>query len=189
VDPLRIGLFGGLVLHKAVWEALRLRGAAAPVARVSRSPLTRLVKLAKMVVLAFLLLQTLALDVLPISEHPGPLRAAGVLLYAAGLALAIAGRVQLGPSWTNLEDGGAPARAPLVTRGVYAYIRHPIYTGDLLLLLGLELALNSWLVLAVAIPAAIAVRKARAEETALARQSPEYAAYRRRTRAFIPFVV
>jgi len=77
----------------------------------------------------------------------------------------------------------------LVTSGIYKYIRHPIYTGDMLLLLGLELALNSWLVLGVVLVVAVVVRQALAEETLLSAMVPNYKDYRRRTKMFIPGVV
>jgi protein-S-isoprenylcysteine O-methyltransferase Ste14 len=77
----------------------------------------------------------------------------------------------------------------LVQHGLYRYVRHPIYTGDLLMLAGLQLALNSWLVLAVALAAVVVVRQSRVEEAMLARHMPGYPVYRARTKRFIPFVV
>ena len=77
----------------------------------------------------------------------------------------------------------------MVSRGVYAYIRHPIYSGDLLLLLGLELALNSWLVLGAAALIPIVFQRAVKEENSLSEQLSGYGAYIQRTKRFIPFVV
>ena len=77
----------------------------------------------------------------------------------------------------------------VVERGIYRYIRHPIYTGDLVLLGGLQLALNSWLVLAVAPLAAVVIRRTLAEEALLDQRLAGYRAYCARTKRFIPFVV
>ncbi len=77
----------------------------------------------------------------------------------------------------------------LVTQGIYQYIRHPIYTGDVLLLLGLELALNSWLVLGVPVIAVIVVWQALAEERVLAQAFPNYREYQTQSKMFIRFVV
>ena len=102
----------------------------------------------KALVLAFVAFQTLFLDLLPIYERPHHFRIIGTGIYFVGLATAVIGRLQLGKNWLDLEDYQLLAGQSLVTHGIYRYIRHPIYTGDILLLVGLELALNSWLVLA-----------------------------------------
>src|SRR5581483_1986990 len=109
-----------------------------------RSPRVKLIKFGKIVVLALLIVQTLFLNVLPISNDPVLVQAIGLGLFLGGLALAISGRVQLGTSWANIEDSQSVGKRNLVQEGIYRYVRHPIYTGDILLLIGLELALNSW---------------------------------------------
>jgi protein-S-isoprenylcysteine O-methyltransferase Ste14 len=80
-------------------------------------------------------------------------------------------------------------RARMVARGVFRCVRHPIYAGILLASLGWALA---WLSLAgVACSALLAVffdRKARREEQWLRERFPEYAAYERRVRRFLPGV-
>jgi protein-S-isoprenylcysteine O-methyltransferase Ste14 len=104
------------------------------------------------------------------------------------LATAIAARFQLGENWANIETGQVLDSQSVVANGVYAYVRHPIYIGDLLLLLGLELALNSWLVLGVLVLAPVVMMKAINEERMLADELPGYEAYRQRSKRFIPFV-
>jgi protein-S-isoprenylcysteine O-methyltransferase Ste14 len=58
-----------------------------------------------------------------------------------------------------------------------------------LLLLGLELALNSWLVLGIPLLLLIIVKQALAEETMLLRSLQGYDAYCRQTKRFIPFLI
>jgi protein-S-isoprenylcysteine O-methyltransferase Ste14 len=187
-DALRLLLLLGLVVHKGVWEVLkRARGERMSRARVE--PFVRVVKSAKMAVLAFLIIQTLCLEVLPIAREPGSLRPIGAALFVAGLAIAVIARIQLGQNWMDLEDARVLPEQSLVQHGLYRYVRHPIYTGDLLLLAGLQLALNSWLVLAVVLAAVVVVRQSRVEEALLARQVPGYPVYCARTKRFIPFVV
>jgi protein-S-isoprenylcysteine O-methyltransferase Ste14 len=111
------------------------------------------------------------------------------VIFFVGLTLAILGRLQLGKNWLDLEDARVRSDQSLVTGGVYAYVRHPIYGGDILLLFGLQLALNSWLVLAIVIPLVIVIRQVLAEETLLLRAFPGYVSYCARTKRFIPFVV
>jgi protein-S-isoprenylcysteine O-methyltransferase Ste14 len=190
MDLLRLVLFGGLVGHKLFWEYMRLRDPRPqPAKRLTLPWKKRLVKHGKAAVLVLLLVQTLFLNVLPIAPEPGLLRWAGLLFFALGLGVAIAGRYQLGRSWANIEDEQHRHGQQLVHHGIYRYIRHPIYAGDVLLLIGLELALNSWLVLAVLVPLLISIRQALAEETVLVQVVEGYADYRKRTKRFIPFVV
>jgi protein-S-isoprenylcysteine O-methyltransferase Ste14 len=186
-DLARVLLFLGLVLHKAVWEILKR--ADRPGRRAAMPRHLRLIKALKVLVLSFLLVQTLFLDALPISAVPGQLALAGGALYLLGLGIAVTARVQLGRNWLDLESFDVRPGQSIVDRGIYRYVRHPIYTGDLLLVTGLELALNSWLVLAVIPLALFVVKQVLAEETLLSRTFPSYARYRAETKRFIPFVV
>lgn len=186
---LRAVLFLGLVGHKLLWEVMK-RKSPLPGERMQRlSPLARLAKAAKLLMLGFFLLQTLLHDLLPIADDALLLRAIGMVIFLGGLGTAVAGRLQLGENWADIEDGSLQSQHTLITSGIYAYIRHPIYTGDILLVVGLELALNSWLVLLAFVPLLFSLRQARAEETVLSKSFPEYDRYRRRTKMFIPFFV
>ncbi len=190
MDILRWLLFLGLVFHKLLWEILKGKGAARNAERQpEKGLLKRAIKGLKALVLVCVAFQTLFLDLLPISGSPIPLRIVGTTIYVLGLAIAVAGRLQLGDSWIDLEDYQILREHTLVTGGIYRFIRHPIYVGDVLLLVGLELALNSWLVVAVLVPLSVAVRQALAEELLLSRAFPGYDAYCRRTKRFIPFIL
>jgi protein-S-isoprenylcysteine O-methyltransferase Ste14 len=184
---LRAYLVAGLVIHKAVWEILKRQ--AVPAAKAATGMLA-LIKLAKIAVLAWIILQAiLPIAILPILPQARPeLLWTGLLFYTAGLLIAIAARIQLGRNWSDIEIAHLKREHALVSGGLYRLIRHPIYTGDLLLLFGLELSLNSWLVLAVAALAIAVSAKAAREEKNLIGGLPAYAAYYRRTKRFIPFV-
>ena len=188
-DLLRVMLLVGLIAHKLLWEVLkRSHGAPAAPSR-SRHGSTVAVKLVKMFVLAFLVVQTVALDVLPMTPNADGLRAFGLILFMAGLVVAMAARFQLGRNWSDLEDCRLVPGQALVAKGIYRYVRHPIYAGDVLMLVGLELALNSWLVLGALVAAVVVVRQARAEEVLLKRTLPGYQEYCARTKRFIPLIV
>lgn len=188
MDPLRLYLLGGLVLHKAVWEVLKRRDRRSVSASPAATPLARAAKLVKVAILAGILVQTLVPDVLPILAEPAPLRAAGAVMFTLGLAVAIVARFQLGDNWSDIEAGLVKPDHRLVARGIYRRIRHPIYAGDLVLLAGLELALNSWLVVFVPALATVVYRQTLKEERALAASLPGYAEYCRRTYRFVPFL-
>jgi protein-S-isoprenylcysteine O-methyltransferase Ste14 len=185
---LRVILLLGLVVHKLVWEVLKRSGPA--VSTSARPPSTRLspVKAVKMAALGGLLLQTVRLDVLPISRRSRTVRGLGLALYVAGLTTAIVGRLQLGSNWVDLEDARVLPGQAVVSHGIYRFIRHPIYAGDLLLVTGLQLALNSWLVLGAAALFVVVARRAAAEEDLLSAQLSDYQAYRQATKRFIPFL-
>jgi protein-S-isoprenylcysteine O-methyltransferase Ste14 len=189
LDPLRLFLLLGLVAHKGVWEFLKRRDHVDRTPRPSPTPAVVLIKFAKITMLAGLCAQTVLPEVLPILFEPMPLRLAGGLLFATGLAVAITARFQLGRQWSDIECSSVGADPKVIEYGVYRFIRHPIYTGDLLLIAGLELALNSWLVLGV-IPLALAVFfKAKSEEQQLAHRLSGYHEYQSRTKRFLPFVI
>jgi protein-S-isoprenylcysteine O-methyltransferase Ste14 len=184
---LQLYLFFGLVLHKVIWEVLRKKSPAKTESTASM-PVTA-VKLVKIAILLGILVQIWLPDILPISSDTFAIRTVGVVLFSLGLLTAISARIQLGDNWSNIESGQVLANQSVVDRGIYGYVRHPIYTGDLLLLLGLELALNSWLVLFALLLCPIVMWKAIKEEKMLLRDLAGYMEYHRRTKRFIPFVI
>ncbi|MGE5139108.1 MAG: methyltransferase family protein [Rudaea sp.] len=186
-DSLRLFLLAGLVAHKVLWEAMK-RGSRPP-ARRNTGILLQGVKIAKALFLVGLIIQTLFLQVLPLSADPALPRLVGSAFFLIGLATAMSGRVQLGRNWKDVEDIATARQESLTTRGIYGYIRHPIYAGDMLLLIGLELALNSWLVLAMIVPILVFAKQAVAEESLLAGKFQGYSSYAARTKRFIPFLI
>jgi len=79
----------------------------------------------------------------------------------------------------------------LVTTGIYKYIRHPQYTGLLLLSLGM---LIEWatlpLMILYPVMIFIYVRLAKREETdMLSEFGGDYIAYKKHTKMFIPFII
>ena len=119
------------------------------------------------------------------SPAPGSRLAAAVL---AGVALAIglaAGR-GLGRSLTPTVV--PVAEGQLVTGGLYAWVRHPIYLAVILLLTGMALWSGRWGAgLLVALLAyGYFDRKAAAEERLLLARYPGYAAYRTRVGKLLP---
>lgn len=184
---LQIYLLFGLVLHKVVWELLKQKSAEKPTETKSLTLI--FIKAVKISILLGLVTQIWLPEIVPISENPFTLRTVGTIIYTIGLLTAIAARFQLGDNWANIETGQVLQRQKVVAKGVYAFIRHPIYTGDLLLLLGLELALNSWLVLGVFVLAPVVMIQALKEEKMLVQKLSGYDVYCARTKRFIPFVI
>ena len=205
---IRIILFSGLIIHKLIWEVWKRKypsgdrskvdprvslpnSAATNVVsqRLPRGAFKKVIKLCKIGFLLFLLVQSLFLNVLPIENPPSFLQYAGLALFLSGLCISIAARIRLGQNWTDLEDRKVLPGQVLVQSGIYRYIRHPIYAGDVLLITGLELALNSWLFVLGILIAVVVIRNALQEEALLANAFPEYAEYCLRTKRFLPFVI
>jgi protein-S-isoprenylcysteine O-methyltransferase Ste14 len=107
-----------------------------------------------------------------------------------GLLIALWARRELGPNWSSSVV--FKEQHELIERGPYRFVRHPIYSGVLLMLLGTMVVWGRLVgvVALLVIIAGLSV-KASLEERLLARHFPEaYARYRRRVRAaVIPFVI
>ncbi len=120
--------------------------------------------------------------------HGPALQVIGALLVAAGFGLAVWARVYLGRNWgmpMSVKD-----EPELVTSGPYRFIRHPIYTGIALAMVGTGVAVAFyWLILAALI-GAFFVYSARVEERTLGAAFPlQYPPYREHTKMLIPFVL
>jgi protein-S-isoprenylcysteine O-methyltransferase Ste14 len=139
-----------------------------------------------LVVVALVLFRVFRSDSLEV--HAVALEIAGSVLFAAGLGLAVWARVHLGRNW------GMPMtrkdQPELVSSGPYSRVRHPIYSGILLALLGTSIATNLYWLIALAIMGAYFVHSARVEERLMAEALPQaYASYRSHTKMLIPFVL
>lgn len=83
------------------------------------------------------------------------------------------------------------AGQPVIEGGAYRWVRHPSYTGGMLMSLGTGLALDNWLSLVIltTVGAAGYAYRVYVEERALATTLGErYQDYMRRTKRFVPFV-
>ena len=130
-------------------------------------------------------------SVLPTLAPADPVAIAGsigVLVFMGGsIALFALSSNALGKNWSvvarTLDDH------ELVRRGPYAYVRHPIYLGMLLFLIGLAVALGHYAQLIVAIPIFLVgtTIRTRIEDGLLeARFGDDFRSYARATPALIP---
>jgi protein-S-isoprenylcysteine O-methyltransferase Ste14 len=134
-----------------------------------------------------IVLASAAAKVAPSLRIPGPYRAAGLIVMWLGLAIRVWAVAALGRAFrTTVEvDPGQG----IVSSGPYRRVRHPSYTGLLLIVAGLGLAVGNWLALAgcVALPLAALLRRIQVEEAELTRVLGEpYRVYRTRTKRLIP---
>jgi len=116
------------------------------------------------------------------------LQGIGTAVFVLGLALAVWARVYIGRNW------GMPmtrkADPELVTTGPYKSVRHPIYSGIILAMIGTALAVSVYWLAAVVIMGVYFSFSAVTEERYMAEQFPAaYPAYKRSTKMLIPHVI
>jgi len=113
--------------------------------------------------------------------------AVSVLFFGLAALLSWSGTRALGRQWRM--DAGLTADHELVTAGPYRFVRHPIYTSMLCLLLAMGFLISPWWLF---VPAVVLFLigteiRVRIEDRLLASQFGERALeYQRRTAAYIP---
>jgi protein-S-isoprenylcysteine O-methyltransferase Ste14 len=181
----------GVVIF-VVWIAFWLYWLAASVGvKAGRSRWTRFAGVRVAVVLLVLLLLRLGV----FRGHAGHavasspwMQGIGLALFVLGLALAVWARVFLGRNW------GMPmtqkADPELVTNGPYRTIRHPIYTGILLAMVGTAIAASLYWLVAVVVLGAYFVYSAVVEERHMTERFPDsYPDYKRSTKMLVPYIL
>lgn len=123
-----------------------------------------------------------------LAVHSPVLAAIGAAVFACGLGLAVWARIHLGRNW------GMPmtrrVEPELVTSGPYRFVRHPIYSGLLLGLIGTALATDLLGLIVAVVLTAYFYYSASVEERDLIATFPKaYPAYRTATKMLIPFVL
>jgi protein-S-isoprenylcysteine O-methyltransferase Ste14 len=119
----------------------------------------------------------------------GPHRAAGVIVIGLGLATRVWAIAALGRAFRTTVEVD-PAQA-IVSTGPYRWVRHPSYTGLLLIVAGVGLAAGNWLALGVCavLPLPALLRRIHIEEAELTDVlGDRYRAYQAQTKRLIPGV-
>ena len=113
----------------------------------------------------------------------------GFVIIILGLALRIWAVWALGTSFRTTVETHENQRVKL--DGPYKLIRHPSYSGLLLIACGYGIAVQNWLSLVVAIglPLAALLYRIHVEETLLVKSlGTEYREYQKRTKRLIPWI-
>ncbi|MFC9918393.1 methyltransferase family protein [Agromyces binzhouensis] len=116
------------------------------------------------------------------SEVPAGVELLAVALMAVGMTFSVYSLVTLGRSF------GVEAKVrPLVQHGPYRFIRNPLYVGEMITLTGAVCFSPSWAKVGILIlTGSVQVYRAIQEERLLEEHVPEYAAYKVRTKRFVP---
>ena len=115
------------------------------------------------------------------------LQGTGLAIFLLGLALAVWARVYLGRNWgMPMSEKVDPE---LVTTGPYSTVRHPIYSGIILAMIGTTVAVSLYWLIAVVLLGAYFVYSAVMEERYMTGLFPDaYPRYKQSTRMLIPFI-
>jgi protein-S-isoprenylcysteine O-methyltransferase Ste14 len=121
--------------------------------------------------------------------HATPVASAGALLCSAGLGLALWARAILGRNWSGivtLKEGHE-----LVERGPYRFVRHPIYTGILTMSFATALVLGhlAGFVGSLLMFVSFWIKLGHEEQLMLQQFPARYAAYQKRAKRLIPFLL
>jgi protein-S-isoprenylcysteine O-methyltransferase Ste14 len=182
------------VLMWAGWAVLWIamsRGVKAPAQ--AESAASRLSHVGPLLIAAYLLAAPAPLPVSLLTDRFLPLAiwppAFGAALCFAGLAFCVWARVTIAANWSS--DVQLKHDHELIVAGPYHFVRHPIYTGILMMFAGTALAVGEWrAALAIVVAAGAFWRKLCLEEAVMRQQFGEaYAQYAARVPALVPFVV
>jgi protein-S-isoprenylcysteine O-methyltransferase Ste14 len=142
---------------------------------------------AQKIISSLFMLGFLAFLVLPAMAHrfgwspvaPGlSIFADAIVVLSFGLFFLVMKSNSYAASTIQVEEG-----QPVVSTGPYAYVRHPMYSGALLLLAAMPLALGSWVSVLLVVPfLPVLVWRILDEEEFLRKRLPGYAEYMRQVR-------
>jgi protein-S-isoprenylcysteine O-methyltransferase Ste14 len=119
---------------------------------------------------------------LPPEELSSGLYLISLLLIIGGTVFAVWATLSLARSISIM-----PEARRLVTSGPYAFVRHPLYVGEFVLLLGVALQhLMPWALLLLAVQCMFQFERMKKEERVLAQAFPNYADYISRTARLLP---
>jgi protein-S-isoprenylcysteine O-methyltransferase Ste14 len=111
----------------------------------------------------------------------------GFIVCVAGLVFFVWARRSLGKNWSQTVS--AKEEHELVTSGPYHYVRHPMYAGGLFACIGSAIVVGGPFVFLLIVLTPLFLWRVGAEDKLMEQQFPnEYPAYKKRTKALIPFV-
>ena len=134
------------------------------------------------------------LSFVPVLQMPMPER---LICFWTGLVLLVAGSALRRYCWRLLGEfftGDVNARSdqPVIQKGPYRFVRHPSYTGGIIMFAGISLALGTWLGVVIGTLSAVVAYayRIRIEEQALVETiGAPYADYMHRSKRLVPFVI
>jgi protein-S-isoprenylcysteine O-methyltransferase Ste14 len=126
----------------------------------------------------------ISIVLLPPEELSSGLYLTSLLSIIGGTAFAVWATLSLARSISVM-----PEARRLVTSGPYAFVRHPLYLGEFIVLLGIALQHSQpWALLLLGVQSVFQFVRMKNEERVLAHAFPDYADYTSRTARLLPNV-
>jgi protein-S-isoprenylcysteine O-methyltransferase Ste14 len=169
-----------------LFEIVFVMGRRGPVVKMS---LNNLVVLAGFIYFVFLAVGLKILQIGSFKEDIVWVAVTGTIVFLSGLILRVAAFITLGLGFRPVVSSAR--NEAVVQRGVYRIIRHPSYTGMILIYAGISLCLLNWVLLLISAAgfSALYIWRVHLEEKVLvSRFGKEYSDYQKKTRKFIPYV-
>ena len=174
-----IAVFAIATLLPSVY--LAVRNPAALKRRMQAGPAAETRPLQK-IIITFAFLSMVAMIVVSALDHrfgwssvPAAVSVVGVVLVGTGLLIAMITTIQNGYAAANI---GVEPDQTVVSAGVYSLVRHPMYFGNVVMMLGVPLALGSYWTLLFVIPGLLVLAtRIRDEEQLLAKELAGYREY------------
>lgn len=153
------------------------------------SPIELLKRISGLVIGLMIIIQLLGAQILTFPKNIY-IEILGFITVIIGTTLSIKARKDLGTNWAHSAEYQIKKNHELITQGIYAYIRHPIYTGIFLSCVGAEMVSDSYLfILIVFVFSPLAYIQAKNEEKILIEQfGKEYEKYMSTSKMFIPYL-
>ncbi len=180
-----------LAVYRPASFAVRQKGLVA--AKAEKQPLIDAVGLIAYMGFVLAWFAFIPMDVFAWNLLPAPpiwLAVAGGLIAVAGLVVSQSAVWENAFAAPTIHDQSASGQRVIDT-GIYGFVRHPLYAGNLLLFSGMALWLGSVAALVgVAVMLAATVARIRIEEAHLRASFPDYVDYARRVRGgLVPGVI
>jgi protein-S-isoprenylcysteine O-methyltransferase Ste14 len=137
------------------------------------------------VIMRFAYLAILALAIVPPLDHRFGWSRVPVWVVIAGNVLVVLGALMVMRVFRENSFTAATIQIAddqrVISTGPYAWVRHPMYTGSLIMMAGVPLALGSWWGMLAYLPLVLVIMfRSRYEEKFLVRNLPGYAEYQRK---------
>ena len=110
----------------------------------------------------------------------------GISIATIAIIFFVTAKFNLGEHYSPCFDSFVPK--DIIREGLYKYVRHPIYTSNIILLIGMAIATGSiWIIINLVVLTAYYVNSAYREEAVLLKRFPRYEEYIRHSNMFLPF--
>jgi protein-S-isoprenylcysteine O-methyltransferase Ste14 len=146
-------------------------------------------KVGILIIATFIVTQLLGFVILPFQNQK--IHIIGFAITLLGFIECMVARYNLSDNWANSYEYQIKEKHELITKGIYKYVRHPIYGGMFLMGIGMLLTAGSLTVI-IYIPFVwFAINKiAQREEQLLIKHfGKEYATYMKNSKKIIPLII